>query len=391
MKKSIVLILLVFSTLYCSATFWNQSRFTFYNSEDTEVYGFKNSFLSEFLIDKIDIQIQMNSLISEEDFDDVNSNVTNELRSLTTYQLTNNNKFLLGYNVDYYDYDKTGSNYIEGVGFPIQPLVKNYLYLYTQNEWEDISMLAGVRGRRTGIDINSSEAEHYDEFYKNIALAYQLNTNFSIYSTFENKSFYNSTTEFNDPRRNYDYTHYGIGLNFTSKNILGGKLSEDFQYIRKDSEQYASYQKHNFVNSLRYNFSFNSNWNSFLSYIGRFSYDKETKDFYRLANMFRIQLRYNLPDYYNRAFAIAGSRINAENLSRIYFAYFEFPLTNTISLSLEDRYSHNVYNTVISAVEYRLNNSFLLFVENNNSQSFSRINSYDFKNTITLGSRMLFR
>jgi hypothetical protein len=282
---------------------------------------------------------------------------------------------------------------------PSQALVKNYLYIYTQNEWENISMLAGVRGRRTGIEyqldipnlVNSAEAGYYDEFYKDIALAYKINKEFSLYSSFANKTFYSSNTNVNDPHRDHDYTHYGVGLNFTSKSIFGGKLSEDFQYIRQDSDQYASYQRNVFINNVRYNFSFNNNWHSFISYIGRFSYDRESKDFYRLANMVRAQVRYNLPNYNNRAFAIAGSRINAENLSRIYFGYVEYPLTSSISLSLEDRYSHNIYNTIISAVEYKLNDKFLFFIENNNTQSYSKINIFDFKNTFTLGTRMLFR
>lgn len=400
MKKNLFIILYIFTTIYCSASYWNQASYSFYNSVDTELSGVENNFISEFSINKYDILIQLNSLISEEDYDDPNSYVTNELRTLSTYQIAENSKFLLGYNVDYYDFDKTKSNFIiDGIYLPTQPLVKNYLYLYSLNKWENISMLAGIRGRRTGIDyqfdipeaINSTKAEHYDEFYKDFALAYKLNSNFSLYSTFENKSFYSSNPKFNDPRRNHDYTHYGVGANYTSKSIFGGKLSEDFQYVRKDSEQYASYQRNNFINNLRYIFSFNNNWHSFISYIGRFSYDRNTKDFYRLANMVRVQVRYNLSNHNNRAFAIAGSRINAENMSRIYFGYVEYPLTNSISISLEDRYSHNVYNTIISAVEYKLNNNFLFFIENNNTQSFSKINSYDFKNTFTLGSRMLFR
>lgn len=406
MKKNLIIIFLIFTSVYSSATFWNQSRFSFYNSHDTEVYGAENNFLSEFMYDRLNIQIQMNTLYSEEGFDDPNSYITNELRTLSTYHLAENSKFLIGYNLDYYDYDKTKNNFIiDGIYLTTQPLVKNYLYLYTQNEWESVSFLAGVRGRRTGIDyqfdisdaINSAEAEYYDEFYKDIALAYQFNSDFLIYSTYENKTFYNSVNSFVDPYRNHDYTHYGLGVNYTSNSFLGGRISEDFQYLNKESQQYQSYQRHNFINNLRYNYFLNPYISSFISYISQFSYDKEDKEFYRLANYARAQLRFNIPSYNYKAFVIAGSSISFENLSRIYFAYVEYPLSNSFSLSLEDRYSHNVYNTIIASMDYKINNNFLVYIENNYVQSLRKIdnfefeNTYDFKNTFTLGTRMLFR
>ncbi len=400
MKKNLLSIFIIFTAVYSSASFWNQSRFSLYNSHDIEVYGFENNFLSEFMLNRLNIQVQMNSLVTEEDYDDYNSNITNELRTLSTYQLAENSKFILGYNVDYYDYDKTQDNFIiNGIDFPIKLLVKNNLYLYTQNQWQNMSLLAGLRGRRSGIDykfdyqdvINSAEAEYYDEFYKDLALAYNLNSELSLYSTFENKTFYSSNVNFNDPGRNHDYTHYGVGVNYTSKSFLGGKISEDFQYLNKESQQYESYQRHNFINNLRYNYSFNPYLSSYISYFSHFSYDKTDKEYYRLANMLRLQARFNIPSYNYKAFVIAGSRISFENLSRIYFAYLEYPLTNSISLSLEDRYSHNIYNTIISAIEYKLNSNFLFYLENNNTQSFSSFTTFDFKNTFTLGSRMLFR
>ncbi|MBI9031435.1 hypothetical protein JEZ13_05490 [bacterium] len=400
MKKLIIISLFIFSSLCLNAYYWNQTRISFYKSHDTEVYGGENNFMSELIIDKLNFRFQMNSLVSEEGFDDPNSYVTNEIRSLSTYQLAENSKFILGYNLDYYDYDKTQSSFIyDWINQPVQPLVKNYLYLISKNEWDNFTLLAGLRGRATGIDykfdisdaINTAQAEHYDEFYKDLALAYKLTNNVAIYATFENKTFYSSNADFNDPGRDYDYTHYGGGVNFTSKNFLGGKFSEDFQYLRKDSKQYADYQRHNFINKLRYNYIMTPALSSFVSYISKFSYDDKEKEFYRLANMVRVQARYNLLNYNYQAFLIAGTSLSLENLNRIYFAYVNYPINKSFAISLEDRYSHNVYNTIIASLDYRLNSNFMFYIENSNSQSFSNINIYDFKNTLTIGTRMLFR
>lgn len=407
MKKNLLILLIVFSAILCSGTYWNQSRVSFYKSHDTQVYGAENNFVSDFISDRLSIQIQMNSLVSEEGFDDPNSYITNEIRSLSTYQLAENSKFILGYNLDYYDYDKTKKlNMIDnGIMFHSQPLVKNHLYIYTDLAWNNLNLIAGIRGRRTGIDyhfkrpssINTAEAEYYDEFYKDLALAYNINDEFSVYTTYENKSFYSSNTSLIDPRRDQDYSHYGLGVNYTSKSFLGGKISEDFQYIRKESNQYDSYQKHNFINNLRYNYTLTPHLSTFLSYISRSSYNTEDDQFYRLSNLARFQARYNLPNYQNRAFLIAGTSLSFENLNRIYFGFIKFPLANSLALSLEDRYSHNVYNTIITSIEYKVNSNFLFYIENTYTQSLRSIdnfemdNTYDFKNSVTLGTRMLFR
>ena len=48
-------------------------------------------------------------------------------------------------------------------------------------------------------------------------------------------------------------------------------------------------------------------------------------------------------------------------------------------------------------MDYKINNNFLVYIENNYVQSLRKIdnfefeNTYDFKNTFTLGTRMLFR
>lgn len=407
MKKNLVIIFIILATIYCSATYWNQSRFSFYNSGDTEVYGGENNFISDFVLDRLNIQFQMNSLVSEEGFDDPNSYITNELRSLTTYHLAGNSKFILGYNLDYYDYEKTKKlNMLDNGIMPhSQPLVKNHLYIYTDLAWNNLNLLAGLRGRRTGIDyhfkrpnsINTAEAEYYDEFYKDVAISYNIDDEMSLYSTYLNKTFYSSNTSIIDPRRDQDYSHYGIGFNYTSKNFLGGKISQDFQYLNKESEQYQSYQRHNFINNLRYNFTLNTYLSCYFNYVSHFSYDKEDKEFYRLANMLRFQARYNIPSYNNKAFVIAGSSLSFENLNRIYFGYIEYPLSNALSLSIEDRYSHNIYNIIISSLEYKINSSFLLYVENSYTQSLRIIDNYEyentfnFKNTLTLGTRMFFR
>lgn len=400
MKKLVLISFLICICLCLNASYWNQTRFSFYKSQDTEVYGAENNFISEILLNKLNIQVQMNSLLSEEGFDEPNSYITNEIRSLATYTYNPQSKLLLGYNIDYYDYGKTQSSFIYNwINLPVQPLVKNYLYLISKNEWANFTLLAGLRGRTSGIDykigipdaINSAQAEHYDEFYKDIALAYQLSNNIAIYAVYENKTFYSSNTNFNDPGRDFDYTHYGGGVNFTSRDFLGGKISEDFQYLRKDSEQYADYQRHNFINKLRYSYNITPTLSSFVSYISKFSYDDKGKEFYRLANMVRVQARYNLANSNYKAFLIAGTSLSLENLNRIYFAYAKYPLSKSFSLSLEDRYSHNVYNTIIASLDYQLNSNFMVYLENSNSQSFSNINTYDFKNTLTIGTRMLFR
>ncbi len=407
MKKLIIISLFIFSSLCLNAYYWNQTRISFYKSHDTEVYGGENNFMSELIIDKLNFRFQMNSLVSEEGFGDLNSFVTNEIRSLSTYQFNPHSRFFLGYNVDYYDYDKTKElNLLDnGIMFNSQPLIKNHLYLYNNFDWDNISIFTGVRGRRTLIDyhfkrpnsINTAESEYYDEFYKDISIFYQLNNEFMVYSTFENKSFYSSETAVIDPKRDQDYTHYGLGVNYVSKDFIGGKISEDFQYLRKDSEQYASYQKHNFINKLRYNYTFTPYLSTFISYISRFSYDNEEKEFYRLSNMARVQARLNLPNYNHKAFIIAGSTISFENLNRIYFGYAKFPLTNTIAISLEDRYSHNVYNTIVTSIDYSFNSNFLFYLENNYTESLRKIdnfeneNTFNFKNSFVIGTRMLFR
>ncbi len=400
MKKLLIISLLIFSNLCLNASFWNQTRMSFYKSHDTEVYGGENNLVTQLILNKLSINIQMNTLISEEGFDDPNSFVTNEIRSLSTYKLNPQSKLLLGYNIDYYDYDKTQSNFIyDGIKLPTQPLVKNYLYLISKNEWEDFTLLAGLRGRRNNIDyqmdipnaINSAKAEHYDEFYKDFALAYSFNDYINFYTTFENKTFYSSNTSIYDPSREYDYTHYGGGIQVKLVDYLGGTIKEDFQYLRKDSDQYENYQKNNFINSLRYTYRLTPHLSSFVTYISRFSYDNQDKEFYRLSNMIRLQARYNLPNFDNQACLIAGSVLSIENMNKIYFAYFKMPVIGSLAISLEDRFSYDIYNTIIASLDYQVNSNILFFLENSNSQSFDNINVYDFKNTISLGTRMLFR
>lgn len=400
MRKILSITFLIFTSLCFSTSYWNQNRLSFYKSKDIEVYGLENNFLTEVLIDKFNVRIQMNSVLTEEGYDEPNSFITNEIRSLTTYHFNPQSKFILGYNLDYYDYDKTQKSFIyPGINLPTQPIIKNYMYLYAKNDWNDFSLLAGLRGRRNTIDyqfdvaeaINSAKAEHYDEFYKELALAYKLRSNIFLYATYENKSFYSSNTSLSDPGRDYDYSHYGVGVKFSSIDFLGGKLSDDFQYLRKDSEQYATYQRDNFINQLRYSYRLTPSLSSFCSYISHFSYDNNEKEFYRLANMVRLQARYNLPNLNYKAFIIAGTSLSLENLNRIYFAYIKYPIINALSLSLEDRYNHNDYNIIVASLDYELNSNFMFYLENSNSQSFSEINYYDFKNTLTLGTRILFR
>ncbi len=403
MRKIFLTLFLLAVSLIWAGNYWNQSQVTLTQDEDADYWGFKNNHLAEYYLNNLYLEIGLNTFLSEisspDYIEERSSYVTNEIKSFTIYNITSNSSLKLGFNNNYYDYNKSTTNtLVEGIGLPSQTLAKNYSYLVYEGQFNNLQILSGVRYRTNYYDhqidlgglINTAEYHTYDEFYKDIYLAYNLSEEVRIYSDFYNKTFYSSTKDFLDPKREYDVTEYGLGVNYTSKDFFNGKLVEDFYYEKRLGDNLQEYEEDYFVNSFRYVLALHDRLNAFCSYISHFSYDSEDKEFYRLANMVRMQLRYNISYDDGDSYILAGTRLNPENQSRRYFVEVKYPLMDKLYCRVNETYYYETYNSVSTALEYYLTSASHIYVENNYTDSLDDFGYYSYKNQFLLGARMYF-
>jgi hypothetical protein len=404
MKKVILLSLFFLLTAISvfSLEYWNDARVTFTQDEDTDYWAFRNNHIAEYYLKDLYLQLDMNSFISElsdeKNIEERNSYVYNELKSFLQYKIKSHSLIKLGFNNNYYDYDKSWNNFfIDGINVPTQTLAKNYSYLVYEGNYKDFKLVTGLRLRSNyidyqfdGMDFQANEFYTYDEFYKDIYLSYNFNDKMSIYTDFYNKSFYSEITSLYDPKREHDVTEYGIGINYTNNDFFYGRVMEDLYYQKRDSEQYQDYQEDYFIYNLRYVFPVTSNLNAFCSYISHFSYASQEEEFYRLANMVRLQMRYDLPADYSDAYLIAGTRLNPENESRRYFIEAKYPLLERLYCRINETYFYEAYNKVSTALEYYISPASHVYIESNYTDSLDKSNLYKYKNNFTIGTRIYF-
>jgi hypothetical protein len=419
MKKIIILLMLVsvwMGLLTIEPANWINLRYLSYTSDGENRTGFRNTYLGFYdLKHNLATEIGLDFLLGEKAYPDNYTNIGNRLNSNLIWSL-NKTYFQAGFNSNYYGLRKVYPTHIDGLFFPdVNPVLKNnFSFMAKQIVW-NLDLEGSIRYRNLNYEYSEpGSLEQENDLFSDLVIDYRFSRDFSVFGTLYykddlaniNSSEIPPDYPFSNPEQYYNELAVGGGLGWDHRFGMNHGIKARTQYLYRDGDALPDYLQNYFLTDIRYTFTLTPSLNGFVSYIIRSCFAKQTdlsvaKDgdgeseedegrFYRIANVVRAQLKYQLNLLDERAYVCVGGKYNPENKTDRFFMEVSYPVISRLTLKAGDAFSPEYYNDIYGGIEFMPRKLHTLFIENRYTITKNDITALDDYNLLTLGARFFF-
>ncbi|MBN2829017.1 MAG: hypothetical protein JXR56_01715 [Candidatus Cloacimonetes bacterium] len=417
MKKIIIIIIIILipiclQLLAKEPTKWINLRYLNYTSDGEERFGFRNTYLGFYdLKYNLASEIGIDFLLGEKAYPDNYNNIGNRLSSNLVWSL-NKTYLQAGFNSNYYGFKRAYPTHIDGLFYPdVEPVLKNNLtFMAKQTVW-NFDLEGSLRYRNLNYEYGDPvSSEQENDLFSDLKINYRFYSDFSVFGTLYYKDDLANIKSseippdypISDPESYYNELAVGGGLSWKHRIGLNHGIKAQTQYLYREGDTLPDYLQNYFLTDIRYTFTLTPSLNGFLGYINRSCY-AQAKDvttakdgegdegkFYRIANVVRAQLKYQLNLLDERAYCCAGAKYNPENKTDRYFVEVSYPVISRLTIKAGDAFSPEYYNDIYCGIEFMPRRLHTLFLENRYTIVRNDITALADYNLLTVGARFFF-
>jgi len=380
MKKIIIsLIIVLFTVINISAfSLWTESEFKGVitgasadkdkgNSDKIKPAVSLKLDVEENLTEKIKLEVNDKLLYSKRNNSWINSFVNNTLSSALSY---NNSNLYVNTAFSYKVSDKDNSRFIQIPGNDDLYKQKNNFNSAFSIEYSvgKIEIESYTKYRNIAYLSQSDEAIDDSDIFLRDKCYLKLNEQIKLSALYFHKNDLNDESYF-------DLTQLGTGIEFYQKFNLFNMIRLNFDYLKNNSDAINPEREHNFISTIRYTKRIGNNLSGFISFINRTSYNTDESEFYRIANVLRLQAKYSyLTDSFADSYVTGGLKISPENKASTFLLGFNQRLYRNLFL----QNNNSINNELFYKSEIGLE-----FYRNSKQSLWFKYQYFDFRNDYT--------